>query len=79
MSVQTIDSPKVNVTMDLNDDFARRHIGPNKADVNAMLSAVGAKSLDDLIATTVPESILLGRDLNLPAAVSENKAIDILR
>ena len=79
MSVQTIDSPKVSATMDLNDDFARRHIGPNEADVKAMLSAVGAKSLDDLIATTVPESILLGRDLNLPAAVSENQAIDILR
>ena len=79
MSVQTIDSPKVNVTMDLNDDFARRHIGPSEADVKAMLSVVGAKSLDDLIATTVPESILLGRDLNLPAAVSENQAIDILR
>ena len=79
MSVQTIDSPKVNVTMDLNDDFARRHIGPSEADVKAMLSVVGAKSLDDLIATTIPESILLGRDLNLPAAVSENQAIDILR
>ena len=79
MSVQTIDSPKVKVTMDLNDDFARRHIGPDKADVKAMLSVVGAKSLEDLIATTVPESILLGRNLNLPAAVSENQAIDKLR
>ena len=65
--------------MDSSHDFARRHIGPSAADVNAMLSAVGAESLDDLIATTVPESILLGRDLNLPAAVSENQAVDKLR
>ena len=79
MSVQTIDSQKVSVAMNLNDDFARRHIGPSSADVNAMLSVVGAKSLDDLIATTVPESILLGRELKLPAAVSENQAIDKLR
>ena len=79
MSVPTIESPKVSKVMDLSHDFARRHIGPSEADVNAMLSAVGAKSLDDLIATTVPKSILLGRDLNLPAAVSENQAIDILR
>ena len=79
MSVQTIDSQKVSVAMNLNDDFARRHIGPSSADVNAMLSVVGAKSLDDLVATTVPESILLGRELKLPAAVSENQAIDILR
>ena len=64
--------------MDLSHDFARRHIGPSDAEVDVMLSAVGAKSLDDLIATTVPKSILLGRDLNLPAAVSENQAIDIL-
>ena len=79
MSVPTIESPKVSKVMDSNHDFARRHIGPSEADVNAMLTAVGAKSLDDLIATTVPESILLGRGLNLPAAVSENQAINKLR
>ena len=62
--------------MDSSHDFSRRHIGPNAADVEAMLSVVGANSLEDLIATTVPKSILLGRDLNLPAAVSENQAVD---
>ncbi len=79
MSVQTVDSRKVSVSMDLKDDFSRRHIGPNAADVDTMLSAINAKSLDDLITSTVPASILLGRDLNLPAAVSENQAIDKLR
>ena len=79
MSVPTIESPKVSKVMESSHDFARRHIGPSEADVDAMLSAVGAKSLDDLIASTVPKSILLGRDLNLPAAVSENQAINKLR
>ena len=79
MSVPTIESPKVSKVMGHSHDFAQRHIGPSAADVDAMLSAVGAKSLEDLIATTVPKSILLGRDLNLPAAVSENQAVDKLR
>ena len=79
MSVQAIDSHKVNVPMDLKEDFSRRHIGPSTADVDAMLSVVDAKSLDDLIATTVPESILLKDGLNLPAAVSEYQAINRLR
>ncbi len=39
-------------------DFAnRRHIGPSPAEMAEMLQAVGVRSLDDLIAETVPKSI----------------------
>ena len=39
-------------------DFAnRRHIGPSPAEMDEMLAAVGVRSLDDLIAETVPNSI----------------------
>jgi glycine dehydrogenase len=39
-------------------DFAnRRHIGPSPAEMEAMLQAVGAPSLEALIAETVPKSI----------------------
>jgi glycine dehydrogenase len=39
-------------------DFAnRRHIGPSPAEMEAMLQAVGVKSLDELIDQTVPASI----------------------
>ncbi|MCL4066676.1 aminomethyl-transferring glycine dehydrogenase [Pseudomonas sp. GX19020] len=39
-------------------DFAnRRHIGPSPAEMEEMLKAVGAASLDALIAETVPQSI----------------------
>ncbi|WP_417243462.1 aminomethyl-transferring glycine dehydrogenase [Celeribacter sp.] len=39
-------------------DFAnRRHIGPSPAEMQAMLSAIGAASLDSLIDETVPMSI----------------------
>ncbi|MDE3081589.1 MAG: hypothetical protein KGI94_16315, partial [Paracoccaceae bacterium] len=39
-------------------DFAnRRHIGPSPGEMAEMLQAVGVKSLDELIAQTVPASI----------------------
>ncbi len=40
-----------------SDTFLHRHIGPRAADVEAMLEAVGAASLDALVAETIPESI----------------------
>ena len=40
------------------DDFAnRRHIGPSPSEMEEMLRAVGAPSLDALIDETVPSSI----------------------
>ena len=63
------------------DNFARRHIGPCAAETQAMLTAVGADSLADLIAQTVPSTILLNEDvvaghqLSEVAALAELKAI----
>ncbi|MEZ0225801.1 MAG: aminomethyl-transferring glycine dehydrogenase, partial [Alphaproteobacteria bacterium] len=39
-------------------DFIRRHIGPGEDEIAAMLRAVGAASLDDLTAKSVPAAIL---------------------
>ncbi len=39
------------------DEFVHRHIGPNDADIAAMLEIVGVASLDELIDKAVPESI----------------------
>ena len=61
------------------DEFAARHIGPDAAQIAAMLSVVGAASLDDLIAQTVPESIRSNAGLKLPAAISEAEALRQLR
>ncbi len=41
------------------DSFARRHIGPDDAEVAAMLAAIDAPDLDALTRQTVPESIRL--------------------
>ena len=51
--------------------FAARHIGPTVAERDAMLAALGADSLDDLIAETVPAGIRRTRPLAVPAAQSE--------
>ena len=60
-------------------DFISRHIGPGDEDVAMMLEAVGAKSLDDLVANTLPPSIQLDGPLDLPDAISESQALSRLR
>lgn len=58
-------------TMTFHDQFIHRHIGPNAAELQEMLAAIGASSLDQLIDETVPAAIRLRGELNLPAALSE--------
>ena len=62
-----------------NDEFLARHIGPPAHEQAAMLDAIGAPSLDALVAQTVPASILLTDPLNLAAPVTERDAIARLR
>ncbi|MDA9344784.1 aminomethyl-transferring glycine dehydrogenase [Flavobacteriales bacterium] len=61
------------------NNFSDRHNGPNKADVEKMLSVVGAKSLDELISQTIPSSIRLEKDLELPSALSEARFLDYMQ
>src|SRR4051794_37075622 len=59
--------------------FVPRHIGPSATETQAMLDAIGVKSLDALIDQTVPESIRLRRPLNISAGLSEHAALAALR
>jgi len=61
------------------NSFARRHIGPNKDEVRAMLGEVGFESLDSLVEAAVPKNIRLDRELNLPEPKSEMEALAELR
>ena len=61
------------------DDFVRRHIGPDDEEIGAMLAAVGAASLDDLIGQTVPKRIRIDRPLDLPPPRSERDTLSYLR
>ena len=53
------------------DTFQARHLGPRKADVARMLEAIGAPSVDALIAEIVPADIRATKPLDMPAAESE--------
>src|SRR5215471_16757786 len=55
--------------------FVRRHIGPSARDVAAMLESVGAKSVDALMAETLPASIRQAAPLDLGKPLSEIEAI----
>jgi glycine dehydrogenase len=59
--------------LDANDWFAPRHIGPSPDERDAMLTAIGADSLDALIDEAIPASIRLTHPLNLPPAESEHQ------
>ncbi len=53
------------------EKFERRHIGPDAQQVQEMLEAIKATSIDELIDQTIPAGIRLKKPLNLPAAQSE--------
>jgi glycine dehydrogenase len=55
------------------DLFADRHNGPRDGEVTAMLRTLGCASLEDLVAQTVPPSIRLAGNIDLPAALTEQE------
>ncbi len=59
--------------------FERRHIGPSPREIDSMLQAVGASSLDELIAQTVPGTIRQQTPLDFGVALSEVAAIGRMR
>jgi glycine dehydrogenase len=59
--------------------FARRHIGPDEAEIARMLDLLGCGSLDELIDATVPESIRRRTPLDLPAPLDEHAALAEIR
>ncbi len=60
-------------------EFIQRHIGPSAAERAAMLKEIGAASLDDLVAQTVPESIRLQQPLAIGAPQNEHEALQALK
>ena len=61
------------------DGFATRHIGPSESDIAAMLHTVGAATLDDLAAKTVPPAIRTNQALDLPPPIDEAAVMAELR
>src|SRR5579872_2062255 len=63
----------------MNDSFQNRHIGPDAAERDAMLTVVGAASLDALIDEAIPARIRLKQPPSLPDAKSEYEFLRDLR
>ena len=64
--------------LEQHNDFIRRHIGPGRPEIQAMLDVVGAESLDDLMTQTVPASIR-SEGLNVGEAFTEVQALAALK
>jgi glycine dehydrogenase len=65
--------------LEQRDEFIARHIGPDDAEIAAMLATVGAASLEQLIGQTVPEAIRLNAELPLPGPQREHDALAALK
>ena len=53
------------------DSFIERHIGPDDEDMAKMLFVIGAESVEDLIARTIPGGIRGAQKLDLPDPIDE--------
>ena len=62
-----------------HDEFVARHIGPSEDEQAAMLEVVGASSLDDMTAQTVPSAILRDPFLTIGDAMTERDALAKLK
>lgn len=60
-------------------EFANRHIGPGKEETQEMLEMIGEESVDTLIRKTIPETILLENNPDIPVALSEAAYLRLLK
>ncbi|MFL5787777.1 MAG: aminomethyl-transferring glycine dehydrogenase [Flavisolibacter sp.] len=60
-------------------EFQRRHIGPDENQTKEMLQIIGVDTLEELIERTVPASIRMKKQLNLPSALSEEEYLNHIK
>jgi glycine dehydrogenase len=53
------------------NEFRKRHIGPDAGDTDRMLSVIGVGSMEELVSRTVPSNIRMQQRLALPDPMSE--------
>jgi glycine cleavage system P protein (glycine dehydrogenase) len=81
---ETASEPDHSALLNPTDTFVRRHLGSSADEVEQMLATVGAGSLEELVAETVPASIRRGDPLvltGLPAdrELGEREMLETLR
>lgn len=80
-SKNSFDKPSLSPLALLEDHtgFLRRHIGPDEQDISHMLSELGFDSIDALMKSTLPPSILTDEPLALDKAKGEHETLIKLR
>ena len=69
----------MNIFEQQQNEFTGRHVGPDEQEKDAMLSAIGMSSLEELIGKTIPDAIRIKTDLDVPAANSEFEYLSELK
>ncbi|MEX2589690.1 MAG: aminomethyl-transferring glycine dehydrogenase, partial [Chitinophagales bacterium] len=59
------------INLNASEKFVNRHIGPNKEETQKILNVIGVDSIDQLIEETIPASIRLEGEWDLPESISE--------
>ncbi len=67
------------VKIDTESDFVRRHVGPRVDEIREMLQVLGYSEMEELLADTIPDSIRLDRELDLPEATAEPLLLEEIR
>jgi glycine dehydrogenase len=63
----------------LSNNFINRHNGPRAAEARQMLNAIGLSDFKQLIDETIPSSIRMKSDLDLPDGMNEHEYLSHLR
>ncbi len=58
-------------TLQQKNEFLSRHLGPREHEIPEMLTAVGVRSVDELIDQTIPEIIRSKQQIQMDPAVTE--------
>ena len=65
--------------LEMRGGFTRRHIGPDRHQIRAMVSYLGMDELEDVVDRAIPESIISGQPLALTRTISEREVGTRLR
>jgi glycine dehydrogenase len=71
---QTMPRPTL-AEFETRGDFIRRHIGPDREQMQAMLAALGLDTLEQIVQRAVPDSIISSTPLALTETMSERAVI----
>jgi len=69
----------IQITGTTERNFAYRHNGPRRVEIQEMLECLSVDSLDQLAEVVVPEQIMVSGSLDLPAALSEVELLEDMR